>query len=196
MSLSIKTDFSLLAWTAPLGSEQSSLNSKTTSINWRHQIETVWKPFVFIVLLPDMTLGLVSLLAPRRNAILWHNLISLGSAARLCHKCGHSGMTQTLGPAAWLHVMQISDVLCKWPDSRVTDPSLRLLWSEFVNIFLADSQGPWAEKLWHDHSEWIKIGAITITPMTVQLVTGNWYQSYGSDHYLRRYCLSSLAPLK
>ena len=103
-----------------------------------------------------MTLGLVSLLAPRRNAILWHNLISLGSAARLCHKCGHSGMTQTLGPAAWLHVMQISDVLCKWPDSRVTDPSLRLLWSEFVNIFLADSQGPWAEKLWHDHSEWIK----------------------------------------
>ena len=33
---------------------------------------------------------------------------------------------------------------------------LRLLWSEFVNIFLADSRGPWAEKLWHDRSEWIK----------------------------------------
>ena len=134
---------------------------------------------------------------PVRNTILWHNLISPGLSQSRRHKCGYwllgRRMTQTLG-----HGPSHANLWCFLQNSRVTDPSLRLLGSEFVNIFLADSQGPWAEKLWHDRSEWIKNRGqhnnANDWSCCWSLILATGYQSYGSDHYCWRYYFSHLWP--
>ena len=117
------------------------------------------KPFVFIGLLPDIESGCPTVPISSASASKKCNLMTQSDQPRPLSLQTPSQvstlgrrMTQTLG-----HGPSHANLWCFVQNSRVTDPSLlRLLWSEFVNIFLADSRGPWAEKLWHDRSEWIK----------------------------------------